>query len=49
MLGVHLKDSGKYLRSKSVAKLLHRAQKESLKRIMANANNSDMPARTLPV
>lgn len=32
-----LKRFGKYLRGKSVPQLLHRARKESLKRILANA------------
>ena len=44
-----LKDFGKYLRGKSVAKLLHRARKESLKRITANADDLEMPARTPPL
>ena len=49
MLDMQLKDFGKYLRGKSVAKLLHRARKESLKRITANAEDLELPARTPPL
>jgi hypothetical protein len=45
MLDMQPKDFGKYLRGKSVAKLLHRARKESLKRITANAEDLEMSAR----
>ena len=43
---MELKDFGKSWRGKSIAKLLHRARKESLKRITANAEKLEMPART---
>jgi hypothetical protein len=43
------KDFGKYLRGKSVPKLLRRARKESLKRIMANADELEVPARASPL
>ncbi len=49
MPDMELKDFGKYLRGKSVAKLLHRARKESLKRITANAEDLETPARTPPL
>lgn len=45
MLDMQPEDFGKYLRGKSVAKLLHRARKESLKRITANAEDLEMSAR----
>jgi hypothetical protein len=44
-----LKDFAKYLGGKSVAKLLHRAHKESVKRITANAEDIETPARTPPL
>jgi len=43
MLDMELQDFGKYLGGKSVAKLLHRARKESLKRITANAEDLETP------
>ena len=49
MLDMELKDFGMYLRGKSVAKLLHRARRESLRRITANAGDLEMPARTPPL
>jgi hypothetical protein len=49
MPSMELKDFSKYLRGKSVAKLLHRARKESLKRITANAGDLETPARTPPL
>jgi len=48
MLDMQLKDFYKYLHGKSVAKLLHRARKETLKRITANAEEPEMLARTPP-
>lgn len=39
MPDMELKDFGKYLRGTSVAKLLRRARKESLKQITANAED----------
>ncbi len=47
MPDMELKDFGTYLRGKSVAKLLHRARKESLKRITANAEDLEMPVRLI--
>jgi uncharacterized protein YbjQ (UPF0145 family) len=49
MADMELKDFGKYLGGKSVAKLLHRARKESVKRITANAEDLETPARTPPL
>ena len=49
MADMELKDFGKYLGGKSVAKLLHRARKESVKRITANAEDLETPVRTLPL
>ncbi|MCK6554670.1 hypothetical protein L6Q96_08850 [Candidatus Binatia bacterium] len=46
---MQLKDFGKYLRGKPVTKLLQRARKESLKRILANAEDIERPARTPPL
>ena len=45
MPDMELKEFGKYLRGKSVAKLLHRARKESLKRITANAEDLEMQVK----
>lgn len=44
MRDMELKDFGKYLGGKPVAKLLHRARNESLKRITANAEDLETPA-----
>ena len=49
MADMELKDFGKYLGGKSVAKLLHRARKESVKRITANAEDLETRARTPPL
>ena len=46
MLPMDLKQFGKYLQGKSVSQLLHRARKESLKRIQANAEEIEVPRRT---
>ena len=39
---MELKDFGKYIRGKSVHKLLHRARKSSLNRIVANGKELDV-------
>lgn len=49
MPDMEVKNFGKYLRGKSIAKLLQRARKESLKRITANAAELEPPARTSPL
>ena len=46
---MELKEFGKYLRGKSVSQLLHRARKESLKRILANAEDIEAPRKTPPL
>ena len=42
---MELKKFGKFLRGKSVSQLLHRARKESSKRILANAEDLEGPRK----
>ena len=45
---MELKDFGKYIRGKSVDKLLHRARKSSLGRILASQKELMVSTRRLP-
>ena len=42
---MELRDFARYIRDKSVSQLLHRARKESLKRIVAHEDLSSVPRK----
>ena len=45
---MQLKEFGKFLDKKAIPHLLHRARKESLKRIVANAEELEATRKTAP-
>ena len=45
---MHLKEFAKFIEKKSIPHLLHRARKESFKRIMASAEDLEAPRKAAP-
>ena len=45
---MQLKEFGKFIEKKSIPHLLHRARKESAKRIMESAEDLETPRKTAP-